>query len=232
MNCKHCNTRVPSGLATCPNCGRGGGGPRAKKSRDQRSQSFPLSASNATPNDGAEIDLELEEIAAAAAPRPKPAREARSKAKAERRPAARKADKQVASAGVEMTPLPDEIRGVVGQEPGLVESGLRVYEESGKPAGQGFPTPVGKIDLLALDDCGGLVALMEAERDPGKEIVSELLQRIGWLRKHKASARQEVRGVILLESMVEELEYAAAAVGETISFKTYRVALTFEPVLL
>ena len=232
MTCKHCNTRVPSGLTTCPNCGRGSGASRPRKAQNQDSQSFPLSASNAASKEGTEIDLELEEIAAADPPRGKSARSAKSKAKAGQGLPARKTTKRAAAAGASVTPPADEIRALVAQQPELVESGLRDYEESGKAAGRSFSTPVGEIDLLALDDCGGLVAVMVAERDPGKEIVGELLQRMGWLRKHKASSGQEVRGVILLESMDEELEYAAAAVGETISFKTYRVALTFETVVL
>jgi hypothetical protein len=37
-----------------------------------------------------------------------------------------------------------------------------------------------------------------------------------------------VRGLVLLPPMPEDLSYAAAAVAGTVSFRTYRMALSFE----
>ena len=59
-------------------------------------------------------------------------------------------------------------------------------------------------------------------------IIAEVLRRIGWVRKHVGEAEQRVRGIVLCEGAPESLGYAAAAVADTICFKTYRVALTFE----
>ena len=41
-----------------------------------------------------------------------------------------------------------------------------------------------------------------------------------------------VRGIVVIEEIPEELAYAAAGVSQTISFKAYRVALTFHPLAL
>jgi hypothetical protein len=55
-----------------------------------------------------------------------------------------------------------------------------------------------------------------------------MLHRIGWVRKHMIEDGQAVRGIVLIERMDEELVYAAAAVADTVSFKTWRLSLKFE----
>ena len=69
-----------------------------------------------------------------------------------------------------------------------------------------------------------------AEPDVGAELVSEVLQRIGWVRKHLVKGSKQVRAIVLLDSVPEELGYATAALGDTVSLKTYRVSLSFEDV--
>jgi hypothetical protein len=58
--------------------------------------------------------------------------------------------------------------------------------------------------------------------------VPATLQRIGWVRKHLGKGK--VRGIILVEQAPENLSYTASAMAGTITFKTYRVAVTFEDV--
>jgi hypothetical protein len=41
-----------------------------------------------------------------------------------------------------------------------------------------------------------------------------------------------VRGIVVIDEIPEELAYAAAGISQTISFKAYRVALTFHPLPL
>ncbi len=117
---------------------------------------------------------------------------------------------------------------LVAASPELIEPGLRVYEESGRPVGAGFPTAVGAIDLLAQDDAGGLVVAMVAEGEPDKDVVLELLQRIGFVRTRVAKSGQEVRGLLLVERLSEPTRYTIAALGGTLSIKAWRVALSFE----
>ena len=72
--------------------------------------------------------------------------------------------------------------------------------------------------------------VMVAEPDQGDELVAEMLQRLGWVRKHLAKKSEQPRGIVLLESAPKSLGYAATAVTDTVRFKTYRIALTFEDV--
>jgi RecB family endonuclease NucS len=124
-----------------------------------------------------------------------------------------------------------EIRTLVTEQPDLVEAGLRLFSDGGVP-GVSFGTPVGEIDLLARDAAGALVLLMVTSSAAAKDLLSELLPRIGYVRKHLAQPGQEVRAIVLLERLPEEVQYAAAALADTVSFKTYRLALNFDDIAL
>lgn len=128
-------------------------------------------------------------------------------------------------------PRSAEVRRLVVDQPELVEAGLATYSQGGV-TGAAFATPVGEIDLLANDSAGAFVVLMVVDADGAKELVSDLLPRLGWVRKHLAKKGQEVRAIVLLESLPEEARYAAAAVADKVCFKTYRLALTFDDVAL
>jgi hypothetical protein len=162
-------------------------------------------------------DVEAAPLAPARAPRPE------GKRKAEPRERAPQAPKAPRAKPVSFTLDPAEVRALVAATPELIEPGLRVYQDSGS-----VPTAVGEIDLLAIDDAGGLVVVMVAEGEPGKDVVLELLERIGFVRTEVAEDGQEVRGLLLAERLPEPTRYTIAALGGTVSVKSWRVGLTFD----
>lgn len=117
-------------------------------------------------------------------------------------------------------------------QPSLIEEGLQVYSEDGDPVGAGYTTAVGKIDLLARDSAGAWVVVAVADAERGKELVGDLLQRMGWVRRHLGKSGQEVRGIVLLDSLPDDLGYAAAAVSDSVEFKLYQLELTLESVIV
>lgn len=122
----------------------------------------------------------------------------------------------------------DQVRLLASEQPELVEKGLSIYaDESGKHVGVGFPTPVGEIDLLARDRSGGFVVMMVVDASEAPRSVAEMLRRIGWVRKHVATDGKDVRGIVVIEQLPEEVAYTAAGVVGTVAFKTFRVALSF-----
>jgi len=126
---------------------------------------------------------------------------------------------------------PDGIRDLLIARPELIEEGLRAYTDAdGAASGARFETSVGNIDLLARDAAAGWVVVIVAESDWGKELVGDLLQLVGWVRKHLSAEGQEIRAVVLVDSVPEDLGYAAAAVSDTVEFKLYRVGLTLEKI--
>jgi hypothetical protein len=212
MHCKLCNTRISPGEKTCPNCGadvRGMSGSHPAPRRiPGRLPPSPLAPTARDP------ELELDEVAG------RPAAPA----------AAAPAPGAPAPGGSPMGPA--GLRALLADQPELLEPGLRVYrDEAGNAVGVDYATGVGTIDLLASDGRGNLVAVMIPEKSRGEEdLVADVLQRIGWLRKHLCDARQQARAIVLVEEPPASLPYAAAAVADTVVFKTFRVALVFEDV--
>jgi hypothetical protein len=126
---------------------------------------------------------------------------------------------------------PDGIRDLLIARPELIEEGLRIHTDAdGAASGARFETSVGKIDLLARDAAAGWVVVLIAESGQGKELVGDLLQLMGWVRKHLSAEGQEIRAVVLVDSVPEDLGYAAAAVSDSVEFKLYRVGLTLEKI--
>jgi hypothetical protein len=218
MFCRACSTRLEDGQQTCPNCGR--------VARDRGvpyriapkpTLSPPRSLKGTAPRPAElelydEVDLEptaTREAAVAAAPEP-------------------------ARAGFVPLQLdPIELRARVAENPELLEPGLRVFtDRDGRPTGAGFATEVGEIDLLARDPHGSLVVVVIADRRRDHDPVAEVLERIGWVRKHLSGEGRRVRGILLLEPPFEDLTYAATAVAGTVAFKTYRVSLSFDDIAL
>ena len=217
--CRACNTRYEKGTRTCPSCGR-----RAPSSSSEfgAGESASLSLSNplkpkpkAKPKPkprAAEIDLELDESASpAAAPKEKKAQAAPTPAPAVQ-----------LEAGIEQVKL------LLGEDPGLLERGLSIYtDEEGEFVGGDFATAVGSIDLLCRDGKGGFVVVELPLPDEIAESVSAILRRMGWVRKHLAEDGDDVRGVVVLEQLPEELAYAAAGSGGAIVFKGFKLGLSF-----
>lgn len=71
---------------------------------------------------------------------------------------------------------------------------------------------------------------LENEAASGKDLVSEALERVGWVRKHIAESQQEVRAIVLLDQVPDDISYSAAAVAATVSFKTWRMEISFSDV--
>jgi RecB family endonuclease NucS len=215
------------GETVCPNCGRSTGpklapsqAPTLKKGKSSPSNTAGKSAA---PNKSTahrkaatqskaqrqasaaeEIDLELEDIAEDATNE------------------ATRLMQSANSGGIKSS----ELRAILAEQPELLGEDLSVL--TGKKRGVLFPTDVGEIDLLLVDEVGGLVVVSIPDPDSTGDPVSEVLQRIGWVRKHIAKGRDEVRGIVLLPPMPEDLTYAAAAVAGTVTFCTYQMSITFE----
>ncbi len=216
MVCGVCGTRLGSGQSHCPNCGKSTRVPKIG-GKQKPAPATPLAKARyaeADPDpdpDEVDVDVDVDELDL-----DDPSED--SGVQPARRPH-----------GVAGLPEPAEVRALLASQPDLLEEGLTIFTSSkGKPAGIAYPTEVGKIDLLARDASGTLVVVMVGERKPTEQIVADILQRIGWVDKHMTKGKQKVRGLVVLGCPPENLGYAAAAVANTVSFKTYRLAIQFE----
>jgi uncharacterized Zn finger protein (UPF0148 family) len=233
MLCKVCNTRVVNGRTTCPNCGSNSlidspkNQPKAS-SLPQAAFSVPDEPDPTVKDDAVELEVpaEVEDMTDSMV-------DVESENEVEPSDAAAEVldlvETEIPGSALEVDS--DGVRRMLVEQPDLLEAGLTVYtSEKGTPQGIGYTSAVGEIDLLAWDSKGGLVVVMVADETAGAELVSEMLQRIGWVSKHLCGTEQSVRGVVLLAEMPESVIYAAAAVSETVTFKTWRFALSFDDI--
>jgi hypothetical protein len=225
--CKACNTRFADGMPACPSCGRRAAEHAVDAAASSMDKSVPTSFPLSEPADDGEIevDLELDEVAVVDDPGATPVA-----ARRRQRPKPVPSARRLREPGPTVLNLdPAQVRILVTEQPGLLEKGLEIYaDENGDSVGIDFPTPVGPIDLLARDKSGAVVVVAVPDPADAADIVPDVVQRIGYVRKHVAGGRSAVRGIVVLDRIPEEVAYAAAGMAGTVSFKAFRVALTFQ----
>ena len=251
-NCKACNTRMPASASACPHCGHPVPKPRFIDSLssgegdapgESESPLAPLSPSNAQADESLmepvsdltsgdardEVELPLDDVMAMGR-RSKQADRAAAEPAAEPEQVAPASQPREARAG--LIPLSaEQVRHLVGEQPELLEPGLRVLGEEGRrQLGAAGGADLGEIDWLARSDGGDWVVVVVAEGSPGPSLLSDVLRAVGWVGKHLCDDGDAARGIVLIESLDEEFGYAASAVGETVSFRTWRASVAFEPI--
>ena len=88
---------------------------------------------------------------------------------------------------------------------------VRLYVDASGRNGKEYPTGVGPIDILAVDDSGSfLVFELKLERGPDRAL-GQLARYMGWVKINLA-AQHEVRGVVVARSIDEKLRYAACII--------------------
>lgn len=88
---------------------------------------------------------------------------------------------------------------------------LKLHIGENGHSGIEFPTGVGPIDILAVDEEGSFVVFeLKLGRGPDKAL-GQLARYMGWVKAH-LSPTSDVRGVIVARSIDEKLRYAAKVV--------------------
>jgi len=234
--CKSCNTRFEDGKSACPSCGRRifvspkGSPPKPGASGPPSLAAAVSNAEADAPRDelsGGEIDLgEVDVLAEAALP--EAVEEVKRDAPVKLRARSRKLEPEPGPAVFHLSAA--QVRTLVVEQPALLEPDLSIYRDAkSNLVGVDLRTPVGAIDLLARDRGGAFVVVAVPDPRDLESLIPEMLARIGYVRKHFAIDKRPVRGIVVLEEIPEEFAYAAAGVSQMISFRAYRVALTFHP---
>ncbi|HXV37222.1 MAG TPA: hypothetical protein VEC18_08735 [Myxococcota bacterium] len=240
MYCETCHERLKTGARKCPSCGHAVKGDRDLGSASVRDTAIPTSyslppAPTLVDEKPAVAETRREPAVAEARREPAkaPSNAAAARPSAPRAPAPKPSQPEPRRVAASLELGPERVRELLIERPELIEPGLSIYAgRDGGPSGANFDTGVGRIDLLARDRAAGWVVAMVAQASQGKEIVGELLQLIGWVRKHLSAEGQEVRGVVLFDAIPENLGYAAAALSDTVEFKRYRVGVSLEKIAI
>ena len=94
-------------------------------------------------------------------------------------------------------------------------SRLRLFRDATGRTGREYPTAVGPIDILAVDDAGNFFVFeLKLERGPDR-VLGQLARYMGWVKASLASGA-EVRGVAVARSIDEKLRYAAAVLPNVV----------------
>jgi hypothetical protein len=185
-----------------------------------------------SPNDLSGRDLDLGEVdLLAEAALPEAVEELKREAPVKPRTRVRRLEPEPGPAVFHLSAA--QVRTLVVEQPALLEPELAIFRDAKSGVvGVDLSTPVGSIDLLARDRDGALVVVAVPDPRDADSLIADMFARIGYVRKHFASDKKIVRGIVVIEEIPEELAYTAAGVAQTISFKAYRVALSFHPLPL
>jgi hypothetical protein len=100
---------------------------------------------------------------------------------------------------------------------------LALHTEDEESATQ-YPTAIGPIDILARDKKTSDWVVIELKKAKSSDaVVGQLLRYMGWVKKHKATGNENVRGIIITSAPDDRIKYAML-VSNRISFYTYRVS--------
>lgn len=107
---------------------------------------------------------------------------------------------------------------------------LELYIDKSGCDGVEYPTDVGIIDILALDEGGNFVVL-ELKVDRGADsAIGQLSRYMGWVKKNLSEGRK-VKGVIVTRKVDEKLRYAASVIPD-ISLFEYQLEFKINEVSL
>jgi hypothetical protein len=88
---------------------------------------------------------------------------------------------------------------------------LELYQDE-ENTGRQYPTPIGNIDLLALDKHQKKFVVMELKKGKSSDVVvGQILRYMGWVKEHLATndyRDYNVRGIIIVKEKDDKLEYA------------------------
>ncbi len=110
--------------------------------------------------------------------------------------------------------LEAQLRDFVARNLGRIPvNGHRValFTDAEGRTGVEYTTGVGPIDILGVDEAGGLVVFeLKIERGPDRTL-GQLARYMGWVTQHLAQGRA-VRGVIVARAIDDKLRYAATII--------------------
>ena len=120
------------------------------------------------------------------------------------------------------------LRDYLAQHLEQVEPGLELYVDDDGTSGVEYVTPIGRIDILAVDrDDGFVVIELKVSRGPDS-VAGQILRYKNWVQKHLADGRC-VRGIIIAQHVSEKVLYAIVS-DLDISVMEYEISLALRPV--
>lgn len=125
-----------------------------------------------------------------------------------------------------------QLRDFIAQNLSVISFGgrkLSLYVDPTGRDGIEYPTAIGQIDILAIDDTNAFIVFeLKRGRSPDHAI-GQLTRYMGWV-KQTIGKEHEVRGIIVAKTIRESLRYAVAVIPNVSLFE-YEVSFQLKPVL-
>jgi len=109
-----------------------------------------------------------------------------------------------------------------------LESGLRLYMESGVTGQQLDTGAIGRLDILAIDRYDNCVVIELKAGTADDRVCGQILRYMGWVKRELAGGAK-VRGMIVASDFSDSLKYAVEAMPEVV-LKRYEVHFEFSDV--
>ena len=127
--------------------------------------------------------------------------------------------------------LEHQLRDFLAQNLSSVDiagSRLALFVDSTGRDGIEYPTAVGPIDILAVDEAGGFVVFELKRARTADKALGQLARYMGWVR-HTIGRQTAVRGVIVAKEIDQRTRYGASVIPGVSLFE-YAVQFTVRPV--
>jgi endonuclease len=114
-----------------------------------------------------------------------------------------------------------QLRDFIAQNLNAIDVGgrrLRLYVDPAGNDGIEYSSPVGRIDILAIDDEGSFVVFELKRASSPDHAIGQLARYMGWVRQTIGKDR-EVRGVIVAKSISDKLRYAVSVIPNASLFE-------------
>lgn len=123
-----------------------------------------------------------------------------------------------------------QLRDFIASNIGTISIGgkrLRLYVDPTGRDGVEFPTAVGPIDILAVDDRASFFVFELKRANSADRAIGQVARYMGWVQQTIGKAH-DVSGVIVAKSISENLRYAASIVPKVHLFE-YEVKFQLQP---
>jgi hypothetical protein len=120
-----------------------------------------------------------------------------------------------------------DLRNYLVKNLGLIEAGLKLYEEEGI-IGVEFPVGGRYIDILAIDKNGGYVVIELKVSRGYDRVVGQLMRYMTWVEEKMETSRP-VRGIIVAKEITPDLKMAARRVPD-VKLIEYEISFKLRPI--
>jgi restriction system protein len=108
---------------------------------------------------------------------------------------------------------------IVSNFKAIFKGKLHIYEEAEQadgedgPGGQQYPTDIGPIDILAVEESKSFVVIELKKGRPSDQVVGQILRYMRWVKRHLCKDGQGGKGLVVCRDPDPKLTYAAEMIN-------------------